>query len=367
MSRLLFVLITIMLGYLLFVTTYTDEIYNSGKVQLNKITQMGLLNGNSQEKNSLNRYSLTNCNSILWRYDLEYALKCTLNESELDKVKSISLALKGSDLEESVWNISMFLEYLDYDMVKANMPNPELVFYSNGKIEVVKGKDNIFQTPYETIMMNRGVCRDFAILSLSLLLNQYHDLPLYYLQIEFENTSFRHASAGLEINGTMFVIDQHIPPIDLASYYKKWMFIDGRKIKRITLHPIGGRHDEIELTEFRGDYDFSDRDLKKIEFELSKFLSEKFKLKEDERLKTISSKTLPSGYLKGNVWTLKSPAFCDYYHPIFHRQHLKKIEKEILENTALVKSLNSSKGIWVSAKTVKEKMCDLEVEIYLGL
>lgn len=135
------------------------------------------------------------------------------------------------------------LEWVDnnihYDYEKRNLSAPKFEYiYSNGKlidIKVVSGVNNTYQTPYETIKRGKGVCRDYAILTAGLLLAMNYSS--YIFDIKFENSNEGHLTAGVKVNDSYFILDQHLPIYDLGRYYSSWMD-DGRRIKNCTIYEV---------------------------------------------------------------------------------------------------------------------------------
>ncbi|HOL39892.1 MAG TPA: hypothetical protein PKY18_06230, partial [Dictyoglomaceae bacterium] len=54
-------------------------------------------------------FSIVNAKEIekedLWRYDFEEAINFTLNDENLSKISNLAGNLKGSNIQESIWNI----------------------------------------------------------------------------------------------------------------------------------------------------------------------------------------------------------------------------------------------------------------------
>jgi len=294
--------------------------------------------------------------SKIWRYELKCALKYTLAQSEISKIKDLALKLKGKDIKESAWNIVEWEDKnIEYDWQKAALPTPEIVYHSiNGiiiDVEVVRGQDNIYQTPYETIQRGKGVCRDYAILTASLLLAMGYS-PVYILQVEFEGPARNHTAVGINVNGNYFVIDQHPPVMDLGTYYKHWKYyttINRDIIKKIDIYEVKLGKDLAEVKfigTLRGDelkkYDYSltSSDLSGICSDLANLLERNFNIVEDSNIRNIDKTYLPRGYVKGITWRYDFPNYADYYNPEFHKEFVKFLYKQIIKDDRVVRDLN---------------------------
>jgi hypothetical protein len=378
--RSLFLLILLLLSFMLYITTFVDDIYNAGKNQIGTITNLGLMSGKNHKAVKANGFVVGQesesgdaCSGFLWRYELDRALLCTLSKKEVEKVENFATMLKGRTPLDTVWKVSEFIDSLEYDWVKANMSNPEIVFWSDGRVEVTEGKENIFQTPMETIERGKGVCRDFAILALSILVNQYKG-ELYYLHIDFRDSGLKHAAAAIKIDGEFFVMDQHIPPLDVGSYFEKWKSLDSKVIERITVYPVKVNGtvevgNKYIITDFEHhDYEICKDDLLKIQKSISEKLKE-YGLKEDERLKKITSSYVPSGYVKGHLWKFTFAGYADFYNPVFHEQYIGYFFSKMTESEDFIKSVENSKGLWVEVEESADEiisMKNLEITVYLG-
>ncbi|HDG64053.1 MAG TPA: hypothetical protein ENG72_01630, partial [Thermococcus sp.] len=107
-----------------------------------------------------------------WRYIFKEALKCGLSSNELTKISYLAIELKGQTVQESAWDILEWLQNnIEYDHYKASLPAPIIQISENGTIiGVTGGEGTEIQTPYETIKKGKGICTDYTILTLALLL-----------------------------------------------------------------------------------------------------------------------------------------------------------------------------------------------------
>jgi hypothetical protein len=313
---------------------------------------------------------------IIWRYSLEKSIYCALNQKELFNIFYLALELRGEDVRESAWNILDWEnETIEYDWEKASLPPPELIYWSDGKVEVVRGKENIIQTPTETIQRKKGVCSDYAILTAALLLGMGYQ-PVYLFDIKFENYDLDHATAAIRIDGHYFTIDQRPPILDLGSYYKKWAKYEefgNKKISSIAVYQVMVEENRIEVVSLGNltaeeikqfDYILKEEDLEAIGFTMMIFLEKNFpSLKKDENLKDLDKrKYLPPGYRDGGSWKVRFSYFAEYYNPLFHSQFTEYLLDQMLRGE-IVKDLKNSNRFWIK---VQVENSDLSVILYFA-
>ena len=311
-----------------------------------------------------------NCPGILWRYLLKDALSCMLGNGELRVISPLAEELKANSTVQSVWNILEWEgEWISYDWEKAKEPFARVVIYPNGTEEVVQGKNNTIQTPYETIMKRTGICTDYTVLTDALLLAMNYS-PVYAMEINF-TTPPNHAAAAIKINGWFFVLDQHLPPMDLGAYYRYWED-QGKEISNATFYEIsrGGERASVKSlgivpgTDFmKQDYTMTSREAKNLAIVMMNLLYEKFGIKADERLQNMENGTLPSGYKAGWTWRMRYYNMADYYHPFFREQYARWFLSEMMKNSEFMGYLQKSKATWVDVRIEGD---DLVVTIYLG-
>jgi len=305
-----------------------------------------------------------NCSGVLWRYFLMDALQCILNKEELTRISPLASALKGRVLEDSVWNVLTWEEkWISYDRAKAKLPALKIVVYPNGTGVVVRGKNSTIQTPYETIVRRKGVCTDYTILTDALLLAMNYS-PVYAMIINFTKPP-GHAVALVKVEGWYFALDQHLPPMDLASYYRYWKK-RGRTITNATLYRITLNNGKVrviplgiflEVDFLRQDYTISREDVEELARTIMRLMHERFGVSLDENL--AQGKTVLGGHVE--VRYFRFYGFADYYHPLFLKDYsLWLLEKMGREMSA---ALSSAKELWVEA-SVKDS--DLVVVVYIG-
>ncbi|MEM2727161.1 MAG: transglutaminase-like domain-containing protein [Archaeoglobaceae archaeon] len=285
------------------------------------------------------------CNKA-WRWDLECALNATLNDEEVAKVKDLSIELKGKDCIESSWNVLQWIEEnIEYDNLKAQLPTPSIM--TRGKEVIVQNPDRMHQTPIETVEIKKGICGDYAILTTALLMNL--NCKAYLLRLEFDGEEAGHLATAIFLD-QYYVLDQKLPPMDLGSYYKKWLR-EGKRITVAHIYDKGLLIGEItpeEMQEF--DYQLTDSDLKFLENHVR--LELKKKLREDSRV--------PSGYWEYATLKITFQNYAELYTSAFSEKIAEKIAKGVIE------SVEEDKG-WKAFKLeLKQNQMDIIAEIQLA-
>lgn len=280
-----------------------------------------------------------------WRYDFECALNATLSDEEIAKISDYALKLKGKDCVESAWNVLKWVEEnIEYDKQKASLPKP-VILVKGREVEVLN-PERFYQTPIETAKLRRGICGDFAIFTTAALL--YNNCSALILHLEFENEEIGHLSSVVLLD-QFYVLDQNLPPLDLGSYYKKWLK-EGKKIQNLSVCEKTGCR-KLELDNLP-DYNFSFEDMEL----LRKILSERLgkSIFEDQSLDLKK-------YRKSMIITVKFPDYADYYTPVFS----SKISEMIAEK--LEKEIEKTNEKWNSFKiTIQEIGNDIEIKLQLA-
>jgi len=254
-----------------------------------------------------------------WRQSYnEEAFKSALSFYLRSQVNFIveNISREYSNLDKA-WSILSWIN----DHIKYNYSKAELNEY-------------FIQTPYETVIRKSGICSDYALLTAALLLNA-NISRIYMLHINFVSPP-GHAATAIEINGTMLILDQHLPLEPLGYYYEELLKND-RVFDNITFYVIElNKNKEIVISET---YSWYSEQLKRMKYNitdedvifLSKLIKQKFLSSypfyiEDLRLKENAEKDfyslsetgkpanqyLPRGFKKG--WLLYY--YIKYYHPL---------------------------------------------------
>ncbi len=284
----------------------------------------------------------------LWRYDIECAMKHMFTPQELEKISGIAEKVRGKNCKETAWKTLEWVdENIKYDNEKAMLPPPEIVISPLG-VEVRSGARQL-QTPSETVLLGKGICGDYAILTAALMI--YNGCTVYIANVSFANDDEGHLAAVVKINGSYFFLDQHLPPLDTGSYYKKWME-DGKTIVTVTLYSLNGSN--TSLHDFSNDYTMTKMDTKILENLVGRILK-KYGLENDMRL----GETLPPGYKTGRIITYTLSHFADFYSPEFKNELAGYIVEQLAKSVSF-KSFRSYKV------DIRKSGGDLEVKLYLA-
>ena len=122
---------------------------------------------------------------------------------------------------DAVWKTLEFIDKnIEYDYSSA-MSLPYLLYdksYDDStSVEFsVSNKKIVAKHPLETLRRRSGVCIDMALLAATALL--YANISHVYILVIEPSSGAGHAAALAEINNTYFVLDQHLPPIELSDY-----------------------------------------------------------------------------------------------------------------------------------------------------
>lgn len=282
-----------------------------------------------------------------WRWDLECALNFTLSNEEIAKVKELAESLRGKDCVESSWNVLEWIEKnIEYDSWKALLPSPTIL--TKGKEVEILNPERYYQTPIETVGLRKGICGDYAILTTALLMNL--DCNPHPIRFEFEGETTEHLATAVFLD-QYYVLDQTLPPMDLGSYYKKWLR-EGKRINMSYVYDRGVQIEKISPDEMKKfDFKFSDSDLKFLEDQLRDRLRQR--MKEDPKI--------PSGYWKLANLRITFQNYAELYTPVFKEKIAKMIADEVIE------SLSDKDENWRAFKVeVVQKSSDLIVDLQLA-
>ncbi|MFN3384549.1 MAG: transglutaminase-like domain-containing protein [Archaeoglobaceae archaeon] len=250
----------------------------------------------------------------VWRYDLECALNKTLSNEEIEKVLSF-VDVKGISCVEIAWNTLEWVQKnVRYDVVKASLPPPVITF-KGGEV-VVQSPERFYQTPEETAKLKKGICGDIAILTTALMLAK--NCKSYVAFVEFRNQEVDHL-ASLVFLDRFYVLDQNLPPMDLGSYYNKWLR-EGKRIEQITIYDMGVKIGNLTVEDLKS----QDREFTKQDLDLLRALIV------DEMKKRFSFGNLDRFEQKA-VLRMKFEGFADYYSDVFADKIAELIAEKLLE------------------------------------
>ncbi len=320
---------------------------------------------NAGLNNGLNNTEL--CRRI-WRYSFVCALEYALNDSSIEKVLPLARKLEGRTVQDCVWNVLAWEgKNLKYNWSKATL-NPTVIEYfwsGNGAgngIENVKivRKGIWYQTPQETVEKGNGICGDYAILTSALLADM--NITPYPVLVNF-TTGTGHAAVLVKIEGWYFVLDQHLPPMDLGAYYREWKYyrkatFGSRTIKNLHVYVVKPGVKRAELRDLgiidakemlRQDYRITSKDLEALSYSVMQEF-EKVGLTPDPALKDLKPGSyLPVGYTSGRYWTFTFPHYADYYNPVFFNQYSRYFFSHIYSGSAKIDA-ESCNRVWVRAE-----------------
>ncbi|MDK2869831.1 MAG: uncharacterized protein PWP39_1066 [Pyrococcus sp.] len=279
--------------------------------------------------------------------DLNKAIKCYLEDPrEIKALTNLSKSLKGPNEEWTIWNILKWEEEnLKYD---DNKPT------------------NYILRPSEFLVKRKGVCTDYTVLTLGLLLTLNYS-QVGFMIVHYAESTTLHSTAIANVSGTLFVLDQKLPPLDLGSYIVE----SGKAGKLITqgeLYYVSKSNGSIIIegptilgaNDFiRQDYKIDEQELKSIEIALKTMIAQKSKLSQVYELKY----SLPRGFKERRAWILKIPRFRVIYNPIFKEQYLETIIYHILEDEEIKEHIKTARGFYLEVTMEQE---DLIIKFYLA-
>lgn len=276
----------------------------------------------------------------VWRYDLECALNKTLSAEEVEKVSNV-VNVHGTNCAETAWKtLEWVQENVRYDYVKASLPPPVIIL--KGKDVIIQTPERFYQTPEETARLKKGICGDIAILTTALMLS--NNCKSYVALIDFHGEDVDHL-ASLVFLDRLYVLDQNLPPMDLGSYYNKWLR-EGRKIDSITIYERGLRVANLTAEELRNqDQEFTEEDLKRLQVLITSEIKKRVSFWNLERFK------------EKLVLRMKFEGFADYYSDVFADKIAELLAKKLLEKV---------EGRWDAfTLEIKANFPDLEVILTL--
>lgn len=245
-----------------------------------------------------------------WRLRLDAeAVKAALSLHYRREIKALASKLSSQDPVETVWAV---LAWIDKNL---------LYDYAKEALE-----EALLDDPPSVLLGSRqGICGDYALATAALLL-EAGLREVYVIVLEFEHTELKHAAAMVRVSGDYFVLDQHLPPMQLGSYIKyleriRGDNISGLKAFRASLLDTGEvAVEEVSLGEARvRTYSPDARALREAVSDLLKRRG----LAEDQRLRDCSRRWLrcvlvgarncrievPRAYERGLAYTIAIPVY----------------------------------------------------------
>ncbi|MCD6341123.1 MAG: hypothetical protein J7L51_04165 [Desulfurococcales archaeon] len=248
------------------------------------------------------------------------SLVCYYNPSTLEKVRNIIYgSSQPESIQEKIWRA---LEWVDRNIVYDYEKSKEALRYVNN--------------PLTTIEKGKGVCIDYSILVTSALLS-VNVQPAYILSLE----DYQHAVAAVCLNGTVFILDQHIPPMELQDHVE---YVLRGKLGRVSAIQVSlaGGSPTIEVVNdiilnVRDSYP-DDSVPDKIDKEVAAAIAETYpNLLPDSRLYPL----IVTGLLRAKL-AIKSPTLAGietsseapimvFYNPLFEAQWVKYLADKASE------------------------------------
>lgn len=160
---------------------------------------------------------------------LEQVLKCYFKVKYIDKIGSLifyNSSIENLTTAEKVWITLWWIS----NNIKYN--------YTKARLQTF-----CVQTPYETIVKRSGVCVDYAVLTAALLL--YLNVSPVYITVL---RGVGHAVTIVKVNGVLFVLDQHLPPIEIQDYAQ--YLVGLRAFNNVTIYELSKIGNRIVIREF---------------------------------------------------------------------------------------------------------------------
>jgi len=279
------------------------------------------------------------------------------NGKELSAVAPIAARLKGRNLLESAWNVVSWEDgHITYDGTRV---------------------DPLMKPIPETLKEGKGICGDYTLLTLALLLEMNYS-PLYALAITFNDSDTGHLTAVIEYGGKFYVVDQHPPLMDLASYYRHWAIYRAeyanespQHIQKAVLYEVFRKGNSVKVKEVKilsaedflsEDYNMTIVDVQRFSRDLLHAFSSEYSIPIDARLERARERDdLP--YDTVEIFVLRLPGYADYYLPETEGELVGEVLRSVQDNGKLEEALQHSDGIWVSASIDGN---DIKVTLYLG-
>ncbi len=202
--------------------------------------------------------------------------------------------------------------------------------------------------PLETLKLRRGVCEDYAVLLVTALLYA-NASPVYLLAFN----SYDHVAAAAMVGKAVFVLDQHLPPIEVQDYVQYILAGNPGEVEAYEAKLVDGR----VVLERRFVEAFIDRDSfpedklpPDIALDVARALAELHpNLEVEPRLQCFTETRL------GPLWIIKEPktrleglqptGIFKLYSPLFRDQWVRFLAKLI--SWELGDQLAVNKYIWV--------------------
>lgn len=259
-----------------------------------------------------------------FRESLHEALLKYVNKTSLQFLRERLLGGRASwNLAELSWHVLAWLDNnVVYDYSKALLNKLTKIY-----------------DPITFYNKKSGICSDYALFTVAALLAGR--LPQAYVLI-INTSEGEHAAAGVEIDGKLFILDQHLPPYEWADYVeyvfqpigeamqviKVWLDLNGEPaIEAWTVNPMA-------FTSLKADSYPLDR--------VSQGLIEETLMKVCRETNTILKPQL--NWRLQVTWQIFEWSPLKAYHPIFHSQFVEFLAKVTIRD--LGKYFNQARYAW---------------------
>ena len=127
----------------------------------------------------------------------EFKLVCYINHSSIEAVR------------EAVYGVSGVYEVADASWLVLKWVDENIVY---DKEKLRKGEYSLYD-PLMTLKIRKGICMDYSALITTALISAGVE-PVYIVLLN----NINHAAPAVTINGSMFLLDQVLPPIEVGDY-----------------------------------------------------------------------------------------------------------------------------------------------------
>ncbi len=290
---------------------------------------------------------------------LDQVLRCYFRTSYIDRIGSLIFTNRRVDklpLAEKIWLVLWWVS-------------------SNIRYNYTKARQRTFcvQTPYVTLLRKSGVCVDYAVLTAALLL-YLNVSPVYIVVLK----NIDHAVVIVKVNGTPFVLDQHLPPIEIQDYAQ---YLAGlRSFNNVTIYELAKVGDKIlirklykNIFKLVDDYP-EDNVSRQLVDDVMKLIDEATGLVPDRSLKLLEQVNIYTFRLKRLVGivignrAIYVPLF-KLYDPKFEKEWaqwiasmiMKELSSEFRRNTRFWITINST---YISVTLYNYSICNLLIRDY---
>ncbi len=267
------------------------------------------------------------------------------NTINAQNIKELSKKLKGKDSLETAYNILKWVdENIKYDDEKAK--------------EIIEGKNIKLRTPEEVLKDKKGICSEYSMFIDAILLNS--NITPYYIVIKYKNKNIDHAVAAIKYNNTYYILDQHLPLVDLYHYIVSSHICNNDTFKEIVIYRINKNLDKKfvkKITKFK--YINKNISLKNLKDSLIKMISKKYNIIFVENLFKNNTIKVKKGIIKEFIFYCLYPKLGSKGLEYFDSKYLfEEITKEMNKELSVAKYFDLSVNV--------EKGKDIKITISLG-